>query len=211
MKKHFLLLIFVFSICFSLIAQEMNYNKYSLKLSVSSYKGYLFTLPYFFIGDDVDPIPNRHFNSSIHFSYRVSDVSEFGVQVGIVEYNFIKNFNNSYFDHCESFAPIVRINYNFHILPLFSKQIKKYNLYFCMKYGLTFLPRMGEDYAWVVLLFNDPLKNRVRQEYGLGIGGSVLFFGCIGVFLESYLGNFSIYPDLVSSHANTKIGIQISW
>lgn len=211
MKKHFFLFFITFAICGSISAQKVNYNKYSFKLSVSNYNGYLFDIPPITFGNEFNIIPNKHFNANLHFTYKLTEVSELGINVGLVKYYFIKLYESSYFDHVESTAPIIGVNYNFHILPLFFKQIKNINLYFCMKYELTYLPKIGEDYAWVVLLFNDPLKNKFRQMYGIGIGGSVLFYNHFGFFLESYLGDFSLYPDLVSSFSNTKIGIQISW
>lgn len=211
MKKNFLLIFFTISISLSLLSQSNNFNKYSIKLSASTYKGFLYTLPYVSLDLDVDLIRIRHFNANFHFTYRISNISEVGVYMGFVKYNYVKLFDNLYFDFLEDYAPIFGLNYNFQILPLFSIYTKKYNLYLSMRYGLVFLPKLGEDYAWEVLMYNDPLKNRCRQEYGFGIGGSILFYNHIGFFIENYLGNFSIYPDLVSSFSNSKIGIQFSW
>ncbi|MDR1459778.1 MAG: hypothetical protein LBI60_06160 [Bacteroidales bacterium] len=180
-------------------------------------------------------------NYRIEANYGVLSCLEVGLYAGIITHPLYKykateiyyrndNPQDSTIDYLvdqkTTVAPIFGLQVNFHILPLFvKKEDCRWDLYVSAKYGGCYLVKgnissdllnvMREQYP------NQPVNSfakTFKQEYGIGIGGSVYFWKVFGLYTECSFGQYGFFtnPEVKTTYTlgnnfNIRGGFTCKW
>ena len=195
MNTKSIVLFFVFLIIallqmFSVFCQtnEYNYsikNRWTVKASISRYTTYQERPIFAHVGDFFAESQNRKMiNFKMEANYGINKFIEVGLFTGFQHYEWIAETD---FLINESFAPLLGISVNFHILPFFIKSEKcNWDLYLTTKYGGYYLPHKEFDTP-------DYPYSKYRHEYGLGLGIGYYIKNIIGFYAEGSVGQFALF------------------
>lgn len=188
-------------------------NRWILKPSVSSYLGWEKSADLVQFGDHESLEWNaRHINFRIEATYGLSKCWEIGLfaefqqhatDVGLYDTFYFEGYN--IISHNEVYvnklAPTFGLSVNFHMLPLFVREKTcHWDLYLTANYG------------GCVLIHTENRRSfygHYRQEYGMGVGLSYFIKNRAGFFAEFRFGNYSFFPQYVSSYSNFRAGLAI--
>ena len=186
----------------SIYSQTNNYNysvknRWTVKASVSRYKTACMSEVIAFVGDNFLSMMQQRkmVNFKVEANYGVNKFIETGIFVGFQHYEWCKDYY-SFDTPSKSFAPLLGVNLNFHILPFFVKSEKcHWDLYLTTKYGGCYLPHKEIDIP-------DFECSKYRQEYGLGLGVSYYIRNIVGFFAEGSVGQFYYFKKFVHGVAS---------
>lgn len=184
-------------------------HRYSIKAGFSQYKCWHKKITYISLGNFEYSINVRRPNFKVEINYGISNYFEIGAFAGFQRYAYTEPFlipdtsfkDSSWLVIKKTLAPVLGLNVNFHILPIFvTTESCRWDLYLTAKYGMCFLPYI----EFAVLKDVDKMY---RQEYGVGFGLSYYIKNKIGFYSEIMAGDFSYFPRFVDSNFNSRIGI----
>lgn len=217
--KRFIVVFFIINFGWINYSDAQNYsikNRWNINVSYSLSPIWLHRQPFIIPDDEYYNnrlIHQRRSNLRVYLNYGILNYLEIGCYLGFMQYESYKIPEDTglvILNPENTLAPTFGLNINFHILPLFVKNMKsRWDVYVIAKYGGCYLINYNEKYFIPISGVNYHKDELLpyRNEYGIGLGGSVYFWNIVGFNTEFSFGQFSYWPRIFSSNFNVRAGI----